>query len=97
MAQYILLINWTEQGIKAIKDAPKRADQARTVARRFGCEMKALYMTIGAYDLVALVEAPDDAAVAKFILANTSTGNVRTTTLPAFAEDQYRAIIGDLP
>lgn len=97
MAHYILLISWTEQGIKAVKDAPKRADLARTVAKRFGCELKDLYMTIGPYDLVAMVEAPDDAALARFVLAVGSTGNIRTTTLKAFAEDDYRQIIGDLP
>ena len=97
MATYILLINWTEQGIMAIKEAPKRADLARAVAKRFGCELKDLYMTIGSYDLVALLEAPDDAAMATFVLAVASTGNVRTTTLKAFPEASYREIIAALP
>ena len=97
MATYILLINWTEQGIKSVKESPKRADLARAVATRLGCELKDIYMTIGSYDLVALLEAPDDAAMAKFVLAAAATGNIRTTTLKAFPEASYREIIAALP
>ena len=68
MAKYISLINWTDQGIKSIKDSPKRADTARAVAKKLGCELKKFYLTLGSYDLVAIVEAPDDEAAAKFVL-----------------------------
>jgi uncharacterized protein with GYD domain len=96
MAKYITLVNWTDQGIKSVKDSAKRLDAARALAKKLGCEMKDFYMTIGPYDMVAMVEAPDDEAMAKFGLALGSGGNVRTTTLKAFSEDAYRRIIGAL-
>ena len=97
MSSYILLINYTEQGIRNVKESPKRADAARELARKCGAEMKELYLTMGAYDLVATLEAKDDEAVAKFALAVGALGNVRTTTLRAFSEKQYREIVKSLP
>jgi uncharacterized protein with GYD domain len=96
MAKYITLVNWTDQGIKSIKDSPKRLDAARALAKKLGCEMQDFYMTMGAYDMVAMVEAPDDEAIAKFALALGVGGNVRTTTLKAFPEQTYRKLIGSL-
>ena len=96
MAMYISLLNWTDQGIKAIKDSPSRLDAAKAVAKKYGCEMTAFYMTIGSYDMVAMLEAPDDEAAAKFSLAVGSSGSVRTTTLKALSEDAYRKIIAGL-
>jgi uncharacterized protein with GYD domain len=96
MAKYIMLTDWTEQGIKAVKDSPKRLEAARSLAKKMGCEMKDFYMTIGAHDMVVIVEAPDDEAMAKFALSLGSGGNVRTTTLKAFSEDAYRKIIAAL-
>jgi uncharacterized protein with GYD domain len=96
MAKYIALVDWTEQGIKGVKDSPKRLDAARALAKKFGCEMQDFYMTIGAHDMVAIMEAPDDEAMAKFALTLGSSGNVRTTTLKAFSEDAYRKIVGAL-
>ena len=96
MAKYIALINWTDQGIKTVKESPKRADLARAIAKKLGCELKKIYLTIGSYDLVAIVEAPDDEAMAKFLLSVGSAGNIRTTTLKAFSEDSYRRIFGSL-
>ena len=68
MAKYILLINWTDQGVKSVKDSPKRLDAARKLAETAGAKMGDFYMTIGGYDMVAHVDAPDDATVAKFVL-----------------------------
>ena len=96
MAKYVVLVNWTDQGIRNIKDSPSRADAVRDVGKKFGCEMTDLYMTIGAYDLVTMVEAPDDESLAKYILTIAQGGNVRTTTLKAFDEETYRAIVGGL-
>ena len=67
------------------------------MARECGAEMTDLYLTMGEYDLVAIVEAPSDDAVAKFALALGSLGNVRTKTLKAFSEDQFREIVQSLP
>lgn len=97
MSTYIMLMNFTEQGIRNIKSAPKRADAARFLAKSCGAELKDLYLTMGAYDLVATVEAANDEAVAKFGLALGSIGNVRSTTLKAFTEREYRSIVDSLP
>ena len=97
MSTYIMLLDYTEQGIRNIKESPKRADAARDLARQCGAEMKEIYMTIGSHDLVALFEAPNDEAIAKFALKVGSLGNVRTTTLKAFTEREYRSIIDALP
>jgi uncharacterized protein with GYD domain len=90
------LVNWTDQGIKAVKDSPSRVDGARQLAKKYGCEMTHFFMTIGAYDMVAMLNAPDDESAAKFCLALGSSGNVRTTTLKAFSEDSFRKIVAGL-
>ncbi len=97
MSIYIMLMNYTEQGIRNIKGSPKRADAARFLAKSCGAELKDLYLTMGQYDLIATVEAEKDDAVAKFALALASIGNVRATTLKAFSEPEYRNIIETLP
>ena len=94
MAKYITLLNWTDQGIKSIKDSPKRIDAVRALAKKHGCEMQDFYLTIGAYDMMAIVEAPDDEAAAKLLLTIGSGGNVRSTTLKALSEDAFRKIVG---
>ena len=97
MATYISLVNYTEQGIKAIKDSPDRVDAVRALAEKLGGKMTHLFLTMGAYDLVAISEFPDAEAAAKFTLTIGSAGNVRTTTLQAFTEGQMREIIGSMP
>ncbi|MFQ6019008.1 MAG: GYD domain-containing protein [Kiloniellaceae bacterium] len=97
MSTYILLANYTEQGIKNVKDSPKRLDAARDLARTCGAELTDFYLTMGAYDIVATVEAPNDEAVARFVVTLGSLGNVRTTTLKAFTEQEFRDVIQSLP
>jgi uncharacterized protein with GYD domain len=97
MATYVILINYTDQGIRNVKESPKRLDAAKKLLKGLGGEFKQFYLTMGAYDLVAVVEAPNDEAIAKFALASGSLGNIRTTTLKAFQEAEYRKIIGALP
>ena len=94
MATYIMLTNWTDQGIRGIKDSPSRLDTAKKVLKGLGGEFKAFYMTMGEYDMVAIYDAPDDAAAAKFALMLAKQGNVRTKTLKAFSETDYRQIVG---
>jgi uncharacterized protein with GYD domain len=96
MAAYIMLTNWTEQGIRNVKDSPSRLDAARQLCKKHGAEMKQVFMTMGAYDLVVVVEAPGDDAVAKIALALGAAGNIRTTTLKAFNEAEYRQLVGSL-
>ena len=93
MSIYILLFNYTDQGLRDIKKAPGRVDAARKVAEELGGNMGDLYLTMGAYDLVAISEFPDDATAATFVLRLGALGNVRTTTVKAFPENAYRKIL----
>jgi uncharacterized protein with GYD domain len=95
MSTYIMLVNWTDQGIKSVKDSPKRLDGARAAAKKHGCEITEFYMTMGVSDMVVIAKAPSDEAFAKFSLTMGSGGNIRTTTLKAFSEDTYRKIVAE--
>ena len=97
MPMYIILINYTDQGIRNVKESPKRLDAAKKLLKSMGGEFKQFYLTMGAYDLATIVEAPNDEAIAKFALVVGSLGNIRTTTLKAFPEDEYRKIVAALP
>ncbi len=97
MATYISLINYTDQGIRGIKDSPKRLDAAKKLLKDMGGELKGFYFTMGGYDAVTVAEAPSDEVVVKFVLAVASAGNVRTTTLKAFTEAEFRKVIAALP
>jgi len=97
MVTYIILFRFTQQGIKNIKESPDRVDTAKQTFRAMGAEVKEFYSVMGKYDTVFVVEAPDDETIAKLTLAIGSLGNVRTETLRAFTEDEYRKIIADLP
>lgn len=97
MATYWVLVSWTEQGIKNVKESPRRLDAARDLGKKFGVKLEDFYMTIGQYDMLTRLEAGGDDAVAKFVLALSAGGNVRTTTLKAFSEKEYREIVKALP
>ena len=97
MSTYFILANWTEQGIKAVKASPKRLRAAKRLAKDCGVKFRSYHMTLGQYDGIATVEAPNDEAMARFALALGSAGNVRTTTLKGFTEQAYREIVGSLP
>jgi uncharacterized protein with GYD domain len=97
MATYIILINYTDQGIRNVKDSPKRLDAAKKLLKSMGGEIKEFFLTMGSYDIAIVAEAPGDDVIAKFTLASGSLGNIRTTTLKAFPEVEYRKIIGALP
>ena len=96
MSKYIALVSWTAEGIKHAKDSPKRLDRARELAKAEGVSFDAFYMVMGDCDMVAILDAPDDAALARFILKLSSTGAVSTKTMKAFSEAEYRAIIAAL-
>ena len=96
MPTYISLLNYTEQGIKNIKDSPKRGAAARQAVEAAGGKWLGFYLTMGQYDAVVITEAPNDEAYATLILSIGSLGNVRTTTLKAFDEDEFRRIIGNI-
>lgn len=93
MPTYISLMNYTDQGLRNIKRSPDRVDAARKAASELGGELKTLYLTLGAYDLIAISDFPDDATAATFALKVGALGNVRITTIKAFPEDAYRKIV----
>ena len=97
MPTFITLVQWTTKGIENVKDGPSRLDQAREAVKAVGGELKAYYLTLGAYDGVAISEFPTGKAYAQFILSVASQGNIRTETLRSFTEEQYRDIIASLP
>jgi len=97
MPTFLITMNWTEQGIRNIKDAPKRAAAARETAKKVGVEIKETYVTTGESDLLAIVEAPDGQNVAKFCMAIGSLGNVRTRTVRAWSQAEYAKLISELP
>jgi uncharacterized protein with GYD domain len=96
MATFIVLASFTDQGIRNIKDSPKRADAYRAMAAKAGCKVKDLYWTLGHFDLVSIVEAPDSAAATALSLAVGSLGNVRTETLTAFSPEEFGRILGKM-
>jgi uncharacterized protein with GYD domain len=96
MATYILLASYTEQGIKGIKDTVKRTDNVRDLAKKVGCTMKESYWTLGAYDVVAVFEAPDDETMTAFALSVAKLGNVKTQTLRAFSSKDMMGILAKL-
>lgn len=96
MGTYISMIRYTDQGIRTIKDSPKRLDAAKKVFQAAGGELKQFYLAMGTYDIVFLSEAPDDETVARIMLALGSLGNIRTETMRVFTEDEFRAIVGSL-
>jgi len=84
MGTFIALLDFTDQGIRNIRDSPHRADQFNSLAERAGAKIVAQYWTIGSHDGVLILEAPDDQVAASILLALGAGGNVRTTTLRAF-------------
>lgn len=97
MPMYITLVKWTDQGIRNVKESPARADAFKEAASSMGVDVKAFYLVTGTYDFVVVTEAPNDEASAKLSLAAGSLGNVRTETVRAFTEAEYRDIIAGLP
>ena len=96
MPTYIALLKWTSQGIANVRDSGKRLDAGREAFAKAGLKLKDAYLIMGRYDLVTVVEAPDDETYAKATLALGAQGNVSSETLKALTEDEYRRIIGSL-
>ena len=97
MNTFISLIKFTKEGIENIKESPMRLDNARRAFQAFGGELKAFYLVMGQYDAVVISQAPDTVSAAKVSLLIGSAGAVRTQTLVAFEESQYKEIIDALP
>ena len=93
MPTYISLVNWTGQGISNIKESPQRLDDFKKAIEAAGGKVKGFYLTMGRYDIVVIVELPTDEVAATLMLSAGSKGSIRTETMKAFPEDQYRSII----
>jgi len=87
------MLKWTPQGLQNIKQSPTRLDAARKGFSAVGVTMKDFYMVTGRYDMIAIIEAPDDASLAKAILGTTSQGSITSETCRAFTEDEYKKIL----
>jgi uncharacterized protein with GYD domain len=97
MPTYISLIQYTDQGIQKIRESPARLDHARKGYEAAGGKIKDFFLVMGEYDIVIVSEMPNDEAVAKLTLTLGSAGNVRTRTMRAFNEAEFRKIVQSLP
>jgi len=97
MATYIALIRYTTKGIESIKESPSRLNAAKELLRGQGVELKQFYLLMGQYDLMYVMEAENDEAVAKASLLLGSSGKIKLETMPAFTEQESRDLIGSLP
>ena len=93
MPTFVILTNFTDQGIRAVKDTTKRAEKFRELAKQNGATVKELYWTLGKYDVVSIVDAPDLASITALGLTTGMAGNVRTETLPAFSADEMAKVL----
>src|SRR5215475_13937079 len=97
MPMFIMSLGWTDQGIRAVKDAPKRSKAARDLAKKVGVDIKEVYLTSGDSDLLLIVDTPNGDNVAKFALALGALGNVRSRTARAWPEAAFQKLISELP
>jgi uncharacterized protein with GYD domain len=93
MPHFVALMNWTEQGVKAFRDSVDRADGAREALAAQGITLEQIYWTIGQYDLVCILDAPDTETLAAALLVLGSQGNLRTTTMRGFTREEMSALI----
>jgi uncharacterized protein with GYD domain len=98
MATYLMLFNYTPQGIEKVKESPARVEAAKKTIRQMGGEVQTFYAILGGqYDTLFIVKAPSDEKIAEMALAIAAFGNVRTQTQRLFSEDEFRQIIASLP
>jgi uncharacterized protein with GYD domain len=93
MPTYVSLINWTDQGIRTVKETVDRGATFAELAQKHGASLEQVYWTVGPYDIVAIIEAPDDESATALLLEAGTLGNIRTTTLRAYDREQMSGII----
>lgn len=93
MATYVVLIDWTEQGVGKFRDTVDRYEAAQSQFEGMGVSFKEAYWTLGGHDIVGILDAPDDETLAAALLRLASQGNLRTTTLRAFSADEMKGVI----
>ena len=93
MPNYVALINWTDQGIRNVRDTVERYGRSTELAEKHGVRFEQIYWTVGPYDIVAIAEASDVESITAFLLELGSAGNVRTTTLQAYNREEMSSIL----
>jgi uncharacterized protein with GYD domain len=93
---YINLVSRADQGIMNIKEAPQRVDACKKVIEAAGGKLTGFYLTMGKYDIVTIIDAPNDEALANITLSTGSKGSIRTETLKAFTEEQFRSMVAEM-
>jgi uncharacterized protein with GYD domain len=93
MPHYVVLANWTEQGIRNVKGTVERTGDVARLAEKHGGRLVQSYWTVGPYDLVGIAEAPDDESASAFALELSSSGNIRTTTMRAYDQEEMSGIV----
>jgi uncharacterized protein with GYD domain len=97
MAKYISLVKYSEKGIENIKESPSRLDAFKQLCESMGATVDGFYLTMGRYDIMLIVDAPNRETITKILLTTLSKGAVSSETLPAFTEEEYRKVISELP
>jgi len=97
MPTYLVLFRYTREGVTTMKDSPNRLEKVKQVFKSVGGELKAFYLTMGSYDGAVIADCPTDEACAKATLIVGGAGAVRSETLRAFTEEEYRKLIASLP
>ena len=93
MPTYIALMNWTDQGVRTVRDSVHRREQADALAQKHGAKIEQVYWTVGPYDIVSILDAPDDESATAVLLELASEGNLRTTTLRVYGREEMSGII----
>ena len=97
MPRYVSLLNWTDQGIRKVKETTRRAEALQALAQKAKVKVKEIHWTMGRYDVVVVMEAPDDHAISRLMLALGALGNVKSETLRAYSAKEMAEILKGLP
>ena len=97
MPTLVGMLSWTDQGVRTVKDTPKRIQAARERAKKLEVEIKQVFLTTGEFDILVIAEANDGDSMAKMAMAAGAEGNVRTRTVRAWTEPEIAKLISELP
>jgi len=97
MPIYVSLLNWTDQGIRKVKETTKRAEAFQALAQKTKVKVREIHWTMGRYDVVVIMEAPDDHTISRLMLALGTLGNVKTETLRAYSAKEMAEILKGIP
>ena len=96
MLTYVVLAKFTDQGIRNAKDSPKRAEAFKKMAETFGVTVRELFWTQGRYDVVTILDAPDESSAMTLSLSLGALGNVRTESMRAYSAADMAGIVGKM-